>query len=98
VVITMLVGDRVEVPAALPAPIEIQDSAYVPSTVTVTVGTTVRWTNRDEETHTVTSDAGLFGSAGLDLDEGFAYTFTTQAPIPYGCKHHPFMHGTSVVQ
>ena len=97
VVIAALLPIGAEVPALPPASVEIQDSTYVPSTLTVPAGTTVRWTNRDEETHTVTSDKGLFGSAGLDLAEGFTYTFTTPGVYPYSCDLHPFMQGTIVV-
>jgi plastocyanin len=82
--------------ALAPVPLEIKDSRYLPPTVTVPVGTTVRWTNRDEETHTVTSAMGRFGSLGLDLDESYTYTFTTPGTYPYGCDLHPFMSGTIV--
>ena len=81
-----------------PASVDIRDSRYLPPTLTVPVGSTVRWTNRDEETHTVTSTTGRFGSLGLDLDETYTYTFTTPGTYPYGCDLHPFMGGTIVVQ
>jgi plastocyanin len=84
--------------AQAPASAEIEDSQYRPPTLTVPVGTTVKWTNRDEETHTVTSDTGAFGSAGLDLGEEFAYTFTAPGTYAYSCDLHPFMHGTVVVK
>jgi plastocyanin len=81
-----------------PTSVDIRDSQYSPPVVTVPVGTTVRWTNHDEDTHTVTSMTGLFGSAGLDRDETFTHTFTTPGLYPYGCDLHPFMRGTIVVQ
>ena len=84
--------------AQAPISAEIEESQYRPPTLTVPVGTTVRWTNRDEETHTVTSDTGVFGSAGLDLGEEFAYTFTAPGTYAYSCDLHPFMHGTVVVK
>lgn len=81
-----------------PASVDIQDSKYLPPALTVLSGTTVRWTNRDEETHTVTSATGLFGSAGLDLGEAYTYTFTAPGVYPYGCDLHSFMQGTIVVK
>jgi plastocyanin len=84
--------------ALAPASVDIKDSKYLPATITVPVGTTVRWTNHDEETHTVTSMTGTFGSLGLDLDETYTYTFTTPGTYLYGCDLHPFMGGTIVVQ
>jgi plastocyanin len=87
-----------QVRAIAPVSIEIKDSRYVPSTVTVDAGTTVRWTNRDEETHTVTSTSGQFGSSGLDLDETYTHTFSAPGTYAYGCDLHPFMEGTIVVR
>ncbi|HXJ83540.1 MAG TPA: cupredoxin family copper-binding protein [Candidatus Methylomirabilis sp.] len=87
-----------DVRAQAPAAVDIKDSKYLPATITVPVGTTVRWTNHDEETHTVTSTTGSFGSMGLDLDEAYTFTFTTPGTYPYGCDLHPFMGGTVVVQ
>jgi plastocyanin len=84
--------------AVTPASVDIKDSKYLPSTITVPVGTTVRWTNHDEETHTVTSTEGGFGSLGLDLDETYTYTFTAPGTYVYGCDLHPFMRGTIVVE
>jgi len=83
--------------AGSPALVDVRDSTYLPPTITVPAGTTVRWTNRDEETHTVTSDTGLFGSAGLDLGEEYAHTFAKPGVYPYTCDLHPFMRGTIVV-
>lgn len=94
----LLAGGGAPVPAAAPVTVDIQDSRYLPQTLTVAPGTTIRWTNKDEETHTVTSTTGAFGSAGLDLDEAYAYTFNTPGVYPYACDLHPFMSGTVVVK
>jgi len=83
--------------AVSPAVVDIKDSKYLPPTLTVAVGTTVRWTNRDEETHTVTFDTERAGSAGLDLNEDYTHTFTKAGVYPYTCDLHPFMQGTIVV-
>src|SRR5262245_16371879 len=93
--LTPMAGDA---PAVAPVFVDIKDSKYLPPTITVPVGTTVKWTNHDEETHTVTSTTGGFGSLGLDLDEAYSYTFTTAGTYPYTCDLHPFMGGTIVVQ
>jgi plastocyanin len=92
-----LVALGADVRAGGPAAVDIQDSKYLPPTLTVPVGTTVRWTNRDEETHTVTSTTGLFGSAGLDLGEEYTHTFTAPGVYPYTCDLHSFMQGTIIV-
>lgn len=96
-VLVVLATAGSDVRAVPPASVDIQDSNYFPPTLTVPVGTTVRWINHDEETHTVTSTTGSFGSAGLDLKEEYAHTFTAPGVYPYTCDLHPFMKGTVVV-
>jgi len=78
--------------------IDIKDSKFIPPALTVAAGTTVRWTNQDEETHTVTSTTNLFASAGLDLGEAYTYTFAAPGVYVYTCDLHPFMQGTIVVK
>ena len=81
-----------------PVSLDIRDSKYVPSTLTVPAGTTVRWINRDEETHTVTSHTERFKSGGLNLGDEYTYTFTTPGEYTYTCALHEFMQGIIVVK
>ena len=78
--------------------ISIQDFQFNPATVTVPVGTTVTWTNKDGEPHTVTSSTKLFSSSGLDEGESFSYTFASPGTYAYHCQLHPHMTGTIVVK
>ena len=84
--------------AATPPTIGIKEFKYTPATVTVPVGATVRWINRDEEPHTVTSASGAFSSAGLVHDDTFAQTFTKPGTYTYFCALHPHMKATVVVK
>ena len=77
--------------------VTIQNFAYAPATVTVKSGTTVTWTNRDQDPHTVTATAGSFHSPTLNTGESFHYTFTTPGHFDYLCTIHPFMTATVVV-
>src|ERR1700760_196585 len=43
----------------------IDNFAFAPATLTVAAGTTVVWTNRDEEPHTVAANDGSFHSPGM---------------------------------
>ena len=88
----------VDVRGLPPDSVEIRDSKYLPPTLSVPAGTTVRWINRDEETHTVTSTTELFKSGGLNLEDEYTYTFTTPGVYPYTCALHDFMQGTIVVK
>lgn len=86
-------------PKAAPTPVamNIQNMAFEKSSVTVSVGTTVTWTNRDGAAHTVTSDGGLFGSDLLATGKSFSFTFTKEGIYRYSCGPHPSMQGTVVV-
>jgi plastocyanin len=87
-------------PAAAPAPgiVIARDFMFAPLTVTVTAGTTVTWTNHDDEPHTVVSDTGLFRSGALDTNESFSFKFDKPGTYHYACSIHPRMVGTIVVQ
>ena len=80
------------------AAIAVQEFKFAPSVLTVRVGTTVRWTNHDEETHTITSATGAFASAGLGHEEGFSQIFTRPGRYEYFCALHPHMKATVVVR
>ena len=80
------------------AEVEIDNFSFGPTTLTVAVGTTVTWTNRDDIPHTVVSDDKVFKSKVLDTDEKFSFTFTNPGTYPYFCSIHPKMTGKVVVQ
>jgi amicyanin len=77
--------------------ITILNFAFGPQVVTVKLGTTVHWANRDSEAHTVTSDTGAFNSPVLQPGAGYSYTFTKPGTYAYHCTIHPFMTGKVVV-
>jgi plastocyanin len=81
-----------------PAAVRIDNFSFVPQTLTVPVGTTVTWTNRDDIPHTAVSTEGVFKSKVMDTDEKFSYTFTKAGTYPYYCTIHPKMTGKIVVQ
>ena len=80
------------------AEVKIDNFSFGPGTLTVPVGTTVTWTNRDDIPHTVVSTEGSFKSKVLDTDEKFSFTFTKSGTYPYFCSIHPKMTGKVVVQ
>ncbi len=80
------------------AEVTIDNFSFGPGTLTVAVGTTVTWTNRDDIPHTVVSTDGTFRSKVMDSDETFAYRFTGPGTFPYFCSVHPKMTGKVVVQ
>jgi plastocyanin len=84
--------------AAAPATantVSIQNFAFSPAAVTVRVGTTVTWTNKDADAHTVTSSDGQLHSPVLQTGATFSHTFAQAGSYHYLCTIHPFM--TAVV-
>ncbi len=80
------------------APLAIRNFAFLPSTLVVSVGTTVTVTNDDSVGHTWTSTTGAFNSGPLAPGASYSHTFTVAGTYPYRCDVHPFMTGTIVVQ
>ena len=77
--------------------VTIRNFAFGPQVVTVKLGTTVHWTNRDSEAHTVTGDTGAFNSPVLQPGAGYSFMFTKPGTYSYHCTIHPFMTGKVVV-
>jgi plastocyanin len=78
--------------------VKIDNFTFGPAALTVMVGTTITWTNRDDIPHTVVSTDKAFKSKVLDTDEKFSFTFSTPGTFSYFCSIHPKMTGTVVVQ
>jgi plastocyanin len=83
---------------AASAQVLVNDFMFQPMSLTVTAGTTVTWTNKDDEPHTVKSDTGLFGSGAMDTNESFSFKFDKPGTYHFTCSIHPRMVGTIVVQ
>lgn len=97
---SMAAPPATQLAAAEPDAVMIGNFAFGPQSVTVAVGTTVTWTNRDDELHTVVSadDPKLFKSGPLDTGDHFAFTFAKPGTYRYYCSIHPHMVGTVVVK
>ena len=78
--------------------VNIDNFTYTPGEMTVSVGTTVKWLNRDDIPHTVAESNKLFRSKALDTDDSFSYTFTTAGTFNYFCSLHPHMTGKIIVK
>ena len=90
------------VAATAPAPdgpkIQISKHKYDRPTLTVPVGTTVTWLNKDEDVHTVVSTTLTFRSPGLETDDAYSYKFTKPGVYQYFCTLHPLMTGKVIVK
>jgi plastocyanin len=78
--------------------IVMQSFAFSPETVTIPVGTEVKWTNMDSAGHNVVSDDGTtIKSPKMALGESWSMVFDTPGTYTYICGIHPSMNGTVVV-
>ena len=68
------------------------DDRFVPSQITVPVGTTVTWVNKGTNQHSIAAFDGSFESDMLSPGDRFSHTFETPGTVKYICKHHA-MHG-----
>ncbi len=78
---------------------KIDQLYFDPKDITVSIGTTVKWTNNDDTIHTVTSGtpeagpSGLFDSSIFNPGASFEYTFNSGV-FDYYCIVHPWMTGS----
>jgi plastocyanin len=79
--------------------VSIDNFTFTPATLTVKVGTTVTWTNKDDIPHAIASATNAFTkSKALDTDDTFSFTFTMPGTYKYFCYLHPRMVGSIVVE
>ena len=92
------VAPSVAPPDATGSAVSIASFKFEPATLTISVGTTVTWTNNDSASHTVTADDGSFKSGTLGKGGTFSQTFATAGTFAYHCNFHSSMTGTITVQ
>jgi nitrite reductase (NO-forming) len=83
------------------------NKAFSPNLVKIKVGSTVTWTNNDNNLHTVTSGIPNTPNAGQTFDSGltalimptrtYLHKFTNTGEFPYFCRVHPTMVGKIAV-
>jgi plastocyanin len=94
----------VSIPAGVSTPgCEQTDECFSPSSITVSIGSTIVWTNDDTAAHTVTSGIdttpdGIFDSGLFMAGKTFSYKFEVAGEYPYYCLVHPWMIGTVTVE
>jgi plastocyanin len=87
-------------PAPAPSPvsiIHIKNFAYVPDSVTIPAGSTVKFVEDDEIAHTVTASDGSFDSGNLNQKQTWTHLFTKPGTYPYYCAYHTYMKGKVII-
>ncbi len=98
-------AEIVSIPAGSGAPgCEETSECYIPSTLTVSLGTTIIWENNDNAAQLATSGTpdggpnGIFDSGMIMGGATFEYEFSDKGEFPYYCIVHPWMIGTVTVE
>jgi plastocyanin len=92
--------------------VAMKGNKFVNETVTVYVGDTVKWTNQDTVSHSVTTDSGAAESFDSNPNCAapvlpapactpgggtYSHTFTKAGTTKYHCRVHSMMTGTVIV-
>ena len=84
--------------ASVAASVQIKTFSFTPRVLTIAMGTTVTWTNADDEPHTVTAVGGAFHSSALDTNDKYSFIFSKPGDYAYYCRLHPQMTARIVVR
>ncbi|MCL1600016.1 MAG: cupredoxin family copper-binding protein [Actinomycetia bacterium] len=78
--------------------ISIEDFAFGPDGITISVGDTITWTNDESGVgHTTTSDDGVWDSKLLNPGDTFERTLNETGTFSYFCSIHPSMTASITV-
>jgi plastocyanin len=84
-------------PTPTTATVTITSGAFTPNAVSVSVGSTVMWMNKDGGTHSVVADGGAFSSDALASGTQYSYMFPSAGTFTYHDGSNPSMVGTVTV-
>lgn len=82
-----------DAPQARSWSIDLHQLQYVPASLEVSVGDTVRWINRDPLPHTVTAPDSAWDSGRMDRGEVWSVVVTAAHEGEYVCTFHLGMTG-----
>ena len=78
--------------------VTIENFAFDPADLTVSVGDTVTWSNDDSAAHTATADGGSFDTGTIASGNAKSVTFSKAGTFTYHCSIHATMTGRIVVE
>ncbi|MBA3664417.1 MAG: cupredoxin domain-containing protein [Bacteroidetes bacterium] len=62
---------------------------FNPTVITIKKGTTLKFINKDNANHSVTSSVGAFDSGKIKSGNNFEHTFSDSASYSLYCRYHP---------
>lgn len=84
--------------AATTKTVYVYGTAFSPKTVTITAGDTIKWVNRDNDTHQIYGAKGSFVSPILKRHQTYSFRFNAAGTYAYEDELHPRIKGTVVVK
>jgi plastocyanin len=72
----------------------IGSSGFTPNPISISVGSTVMWTNRDTTAHAIAADNGAFSSGTIAPGGQYSYAFASAGTFTYHDSSNPNMVGT----
>ncbi len=99
-VVVAVMGGWHVVSAQSPQSIEITKLSFLPAEITIHVGDTVEWINKDPIAHTATAKPDEPGGAWevmIPVGKSAQYQPTQAGTIAYYCRFHPNMKGQIIV-
>jgi plastocyanin len=85
------------VASAADTTIDMQDIEFKPPTLTVAVGDSVTWVNKDAALHDAIADDGSWKTPTLNPNQSASLTFSAPGTYAYHCSLHGSMRGTLTV-
>jgi len=96
---TDLTNNSVNVTNTANLTIEINNSIYNPSILTIKKGQTVTWINKDKTTHTITSDSGTELSSRILMEnQTYEHKFQFDGTYEYHCEINKSMKAKVIVE
>jgi plastocyanin len=75
----------------------IEGTAFQPAKLTVAVGDSVVWINKDPFPHTATATSGAFDSKNIGPEKSWTFKAVKKGEFAYICSLHPTMKGELIV-
>ena len=99
VILCTLAVTASERPKPMTHTVTVEGMKFQPEALTVAVGDSVVWVNKDLVGHTATSSrAGIFDSKLIEPDKSWKLIVRTKGDFDYVCTYHPTMKATLRVE
>ncbi len=89
-------ANKAAAPLGTTITINQQGKQFVPKTITINVGDTVMFVNKDTVEHTAQASDGSWASDDMQPGATFSHTFNAAGTVNFFCKYHGSAQGTGM--